>query len=477
MESEIDPTGYCHLSLDSAISVLDSASFIGLHSVHGSSPEHDSEGPSFSAQYNHIQFPSIHQPITSLYHANSSYDTQHTEDWCSNGMYELKRIPSDNLFTIDSDIVDLPAAKKSRVSPCGGRVKGDELCVVCGDKASGYHYNALTCEGCKGFFRRSITKNAVYKCKNGGNCEMDMYMRRKCQECRLRKCKQMGMLAECLLTEIQCKSKRLRKNVRPPSEKSFSEDNDRLEMKHVTSTTKINKVNTELTPEQTELLQYVMDSYLKHRLPQELATKLILQDDIESEDNFVFLTEMATTHVQILVEFTKKIPGFQTLDHEDQIALLKGSAVEAMFLRSAELFNRKLLEGHTDLLEERIRKSGISHEYINPMFNFYKSVGELHMVEEEYAILTAVVILTPDRQYIKDKESVEKLQESFLHILEKLCKRYHPKNPQHFARLLGRLTELRTFSHNHTDMLMSWRVKRVNNAKFTPLLCEIWDVQ
>jgi hypothetical protein len=48
-----------------------------------------------------------------------------------------------------------------------------------------------------GFFRRSITKNAVYSCKNGGHCEMDMYMRRKCQGCRLNKCKAVGMLAEC----------------------------------------------------------------------------------------------------------------------------------------------------------------------------------------------------------------------------------------------------------------------------------------
>lgn len=56
-----------------------------------------------------------------------------------------------------------------------------------------------------GFFRRSITKNAVYKCKNGGNCVMDMYMRRKCQECRLRKCKEMGMLAECMYTGIHFK--------------------------------------------------------------------------------------------------------------------------------------------------------------------------------------------------------------------------------------------------------------------------------
>lgn len=48
-----------------------------------------------------------------------------------------------------------------------------------------------------GFFRRSITKNAVYQCKYGNNCEIDMYMRRKCQECRLKKCLSVGMRPEC----------------------------------------------------------------------------------------------------------------------------------------------------------------------------------------------------------------------------------------------------------------------------------------
>ncbi|XP_063303301.1 bile acid receptor isoform X2 [Pelobates fuscus] len=472
MESEIVPSEYCHHS----ISVLDSSQFLGLHSVHRS-PDHDTEGTSsFSTQYNNIHFPTVHQPIpSSPYHTNSGYYSQHPDDWCSSGVYELNRITSENLFAIDNDIVDLPAIKKTRVNPCLGRVKGDELCVVCGDKASGYHYNALTCEGCKGFFRRSITKNAVYKCKNGGNCEMDMYMRRKCQECRLRKCKQMGMLAECLLTEIQCKSKRHRTKVKLASEQCLNEHNDGNEQKQVSSTTKPNRVKSELTQEQTELLQFVMEAYTKNRLPHELATKLILQEECSNDDeNFVFLTNMATNHVQLLVEFTKKLPGFQTLDHEDQIALLKGSAVEAMFLRSAELFNKKLLDKHTARLEERIRNSGMSHDYINPMFNFYKRIGELNMEEEEYALLSVIVILSPDRQFIKDKETVEKLQETFLHILEKLCKQHHPNNPQHFARLLGRLTELRTFSHHHTDMLMSWRV---NDHKFTPLLCEIWDVQ
>lgn len=39
--------------------------------------------------------------------------------------------------------------------------------------------------------------------------------------------------------------------------------------------------------------------------------------------------------------------------------------------------------------------SGISEEFITPMFNFYKSIGELQMLQEEHALLTAITILTP----------------------------------------------------------------------------------
>lgn len=95
----------------------------------------------------------------------------------------------------------------------------EELCLVCGDRASGYHYNALTCEGCKGFFRRSVTKNAVYCCKFGHECEMDMYMRRKCQECRLKKCLAVGMRPECVVPETQCAQKRKEKKMQKERDK------------------------------------------------------------------------------------------------------------------------------------------------------------------------------------------------------------------------------------------------------------------
>ncbi|XP_035257156.1 bile acid receptor isoform X1 [Anguilla anguilla] len=430
------------------------------------------------ASYPTMQYSPMEAPMAPpAFLSGQSYYPACSEDWYSApGPYELRKAPTESGYDTDLQAAPAPVSKRPRQGSHPGRVKGDELCVVCGDKASGYHYNALTCEGCKGFFRRSITKNAVYKCKSGGGCEMDMYMRRKCQECRLRKCKEMGMLAECLLTEIQCKSKRLRKNTKAFPEESVDEEAegaDGGDAKQVTSTTHLTKEKVEFSQDQLTLLNYILDAYNKHRIPQDMA-KQLLQEKFSEEENFLLLTEMATSHVQVLVEFTKNIPGFQALDHEDQIALLKGSAVEAMFLRSAQVFTRKRPHGHTDVLEDRIRKSGISEEYITPMFNFYKSIGELQMMQEEHALLTAITILSPDRAYVRDQAAVERLQEAVLEVLRKFCRLRHPREPQHFARLLGRLTELRTLNHHHAEMLLSWRT---SDHKFTPLLCEIWDVQ
>lgn len=42
-----------------------------------------------------------------------------------------------------------------------------------------------------------------------------------------------------------------------------------------------------------------------------------------------------------------------------------------------------------------ISSIGISEEFITPMFNFYKSIGELQMMQEEHALLTAITILSP----------------------------------------------------------------------------------
>ncbi|KAG9345369.1 hypothetical protein JZ751_009916, partial [Albula glossodonta] len=66
-------------------------------------------------------------------------------------------------------------------------------CKICGDKSSGVHYGVITCEGCKGFFRRSQQSSVSYSCSRQSNCPIDRASRNRCQSCRLQKCVAQGM--------------------------------------------------------------------------------------------------------------------------------------------------------------------------------------------------------------------------------------------------------------------------------------------
>ncbi|XP_030039850.1 ecdysone-induced protein 78C isoform X2 [Manduca sexta] len=78
----------------------------------------------------------------------------------------------------------------------GGVGKVAVPCKVCGDKASGYHYGVTSCEGCKGFFRRSIQKQIEYRCLRDGKCLVIRLNRNRCQFCRFKKCLAVGMSRE-----------------------------------------------------------------------------------------------------------------------------------------------------------------------------------------------------------------------------------------------------------------------------------------
>lgn len=69
-------------------------------------------------------------------------------------------------------------------------------CLVCGDRGTGKHYGIVACEGCKGFFKRSVRKNLHYRCQGNGACPVDKVHRNRCQRCRLNKCLTMGMKKE-----------------------------------------------------------------------------------------------------------------------------------------------------------------------------------------------------------------------------------------------------------------------------------------
>ncbi|RWS08949.1 hypothetical protein B4U79_12222 [Dinothrombium tinctorium] len=71
-----------------------------------------------------------------------------------------------------------------------------QLCHVCGDRASGRHYGVASCDGCRGFFKRSVRRNLVFNCKETGNCVIDVARRNQCQACRFKKCLEVNMRRE-----------------------------------------------------------------------------------------------------------------------------------------------------------------------------------------------------------------------------------------------------------------------------------------
>ncbi|CAG7732521.1 unnamed protein product, partial [Allacma fusca] len=75
------------------------------------------------------------------------------------------------------------------------RILYDIPCKVCQDHSSGKHYGIFACDGCAGFFKRSIRRNRQYVCraKSEGLCKVDKTHRNQCRACRLKTCLDAGM--------------------------------------------------------------------------------------------------------------------------------------------------------------------------------------------------------------------------------------------------------------------------------------------
>ncbi|XP_048486645.1 nuclear hormone receptor HR96 [Plutella xylostella] len=83
-----------------------------------------------------------------------------------------------------------------------------KICLVCGDKALGYNFNAISCESCKAFFRRNALASKEFKCPFTNNCDITVVTRRFCQKCRLVKCLSIGMVKEFIMSEEDKAEKR-----------------------------------------------------------------------------------------------------------------------------------------------------------------------------------------------------------------------------------------------------------------------------
>nr|KAG5707687.1 hypothetical protein BaRGS_003262 [Batillaria attramentaria] len=309
-------------------------------------------------------------------------------------------------------------------------------CVVCNDKSSGYHYGVSSCEGCKGFFRRSVQKNMQYTCHKDKNCPINKVTRNRCQYCRLQKCLAMGMSKEAVRNDRNKKRKQ-----KPESTSGLSE---------------------ELTEDDQLLIQEVLEA---HRAttpdvengsspPPKPPEKT--SGDSAGQVGFLWekVTELSSAGIVKIVDFAKKIPGFSSLSTSDQITLLKAACLEIMILRISHRYNAEKdmiqFASGTWLNRDELQQGGFG-PLTATIFNFAQSLKSMDSDETEFAMLSAICLISGDRSGLSDIEKIEQMQEPMLEALKHYIRSRRPDQPHVFAKMLMKLTDLRSISVKGRD--------------------------
>ncbi|XP_063709124.1 hepatocyte nuclear factor 4-gamma isoform X2 [Culicoides brevitarsis] len=268
-------------------------------------------------------------------------------------------------------------------------------CAICGDRATGKHYGASSCDGCKGFFRRSVRKNHTYTCRFSRNCVVDKDKRNQCRYCRLRKCFKAGMKKEAVQNE------RDRISCRRPS----TEDN-----------TKSNGLSVKFLL-QAEVHSRNLGAVLDDSSDHDLTNKKFagINDVCESMKQQLLM----------MVEWAKSIPPFAELKLDDQVALLRAHAGENLLLgvsrRSMHLKDILLLGNNciiTKNAHDHRASPNISQIGARILEELVSTMKEYALDESEMACIKALVFFDPNAKGLNEPDKIRALRHQILNNLE-----------------------------------------------------------
>uniref|UniRef100_A0A3B3CM93 Retinoic acid receptor RXR n=1 Tax=Oryzias melastigma TaxID=30732 RepID=A0A3B3CM93_ORYME len=289
------------------------------------------------------------------------------------------------------------------------------LCVICGDRSSGKHYGVYSCEGCKGFFKRTVRKDLSYTCRDNKECLVDKRQRNRCQYCRYQKCLAMGMKREAVQEERQ-------RNREREGELEFSVGvNDEMPVEKI--------LEAETAVEQkTELHS---DGGSAGNSPHDAVSNLC-----QTADKQLFA----------LVEWAKRIPHFSELPLDDQVILLRAGWNE-LLIASFSHRSIPLKDGGSlasELQRDGSHAAGVGAIFDRVLTELVNKMRDMQMDKTELGCLRAIVLFNPDAKGLSNTSEVELLREKVYASLEAYCKQKYPEQQGRFAKLLLRLPALRS---------------------------------
>ncbi|XP_004519327.1 transcription factor HNF-4 homolog isoform X2 [Ceratitis capitata] len=273
------------------------------------------------------------------------------------------------------------------------------VCAICGDRATGKHYGASSCDGCKGFFRRSVRKNHQYTCRFSRNCVVDKDKRNQCRYCRLRKCFKAGMKKEAVQNERDRISCRRTSNEDPDPGNGLSV---------------ISLVKAEIESRQSKA-----GAAMETNPNEDLSNK-----------QFASINDVCESMKQqllTLVEWAKHIPAFNDLQLDDQVALLRAHAGEHLLLglsrRSMHLKDVLLLGNNCVItkhcpdarLSPNLDISRIGARIIDELVF---ALRDVNIDDTELACIKALVFFDPNAKGLNEPQRIKTLRHQILNNLE-----------------------------------------------------------
>lgn len=299
------------------------------------------------------------------------------------------------------------------------------LCSICGDRASGKHYGVYSCEGCKGFFKRTVRKDLSYACREDKNCIIDKRQRNRCQYCRYQKCLGMGMKREAVQEERQ-----------------RTKERDQNEVESTSS------LHTDMPVERILEAEKRVECKTEHQVEFESAVTNICQ----------------ATNKQLfqLVEWAKHIPHFTSLPLPDQVLLLRAGwnelLIAAFSHRSVEVKDGIVLATGLTVHRNSAHQAGVGTIFDRVLTELVAKMREMKMDKTELGCLRSVILFNPEVRGLKSGQEVELLREKVYAALEEYTRTTHPDEPGRFAKLLLRLPALRSIGLKCLEHLFFFRL-------------------
>ncbi|CAG9769194.1 unnamed protein product [Ceutorhynchus assimilis] len=312
------------------------------------------------------------------------------------------------------------------------------LCSICGDRASGKHYGVYSCEGCKGFFKRTVRKDLSYACREEKSCIIDKRQRNRCQYCRYQKCLTMGMKREAVQEERQ-----------------RTKDRDTSEVES-TSNMQVD------VP-----LERIVEAEKRVECNEVSASLENINSNIRQASN---------THLLQLLDWAKYLPHFTSLNLQDQINLLKHSWNElhimALAHRSMTISTGILLATGLTINESTSHAIGVGNIY-NWIHDFTSKLKEIRVDKTELACLRAVILFNPEFRGLVCRDDVNIIREKIYDVMEEYVRTTYPNEPGRFAKLLLRLPVLRSIGLKCQGHLFFYRL--VNGVTLDSFLAEMLE--